>query len=372
MGVIYKLSRLLFAKGLVFLVFIIAGHANLQAQCSANASFNASLTGCSTVQFLDLSSAVQNYTIIAWDWDFGDGNTSTVQHPLHVYAPGATYIVQLTVTADSSGVTCTDIATNVVTVPAQPTVYFTWDPEPTCLGGATSFFGSSGSPIVSWVWDFGDGQSSNIQNPVHLYPMPGAFTVTLIVLDVNGCSDTATNTVNVGDIPDVDFTFNPDPTCLNTVTNFFGTSSVATTITSWSWDFGDGGVGFVQNPIHTYNSPGTYMATLTVDDTNGCSNSVTYPVIVNPLPTASFFHDGPTCMGDSVNFTNVSTTPNGYITTWEWDFGDGTGTTVTFPDDPNVSHLYPNPGTFQVTLTITDSDGCMNTTFRDVIIVPNP
>lgn len=370
MEVSNKLSKVLFTKLLILLVFTITGQVKTYGQC--NASFIGSLVGCADVQFSDLSNVGPGWAITGWAWDFGDGNTSTVQHPLHTYAPGSPYIVQLTITADSAGVSCTDLATNVVTVPALPTVYVTWDPEPTCLGEATSFFSTSGNPIVSWNWNFGDGQTSNIQNPVHLYALPGAYTVSLMVTDVNGCSDTSINTVNVGDIPDVDFTFSPDPSCVNTVTNFFGSSTVATTITSWTWDFGDGSIGYTQNAIHNYLAAGTYTATLTVEDTNGCTNSVSYPVVVNELPNADFFHDGPACDNDSVNFTNVSTTPSGYITQWEWDFGDGTSTTVTFPDDPNVSHLYPNPGTFQVTLTVTNSDSCTNSTYRQVIIVPNP
>lgn len=354
------------------MVFFILGQMNSKAQCSANAAFNGSLVACSTVQFDDLSWAAPNYTIVAWDWDFGDGTFSNVQNPQHVYTPGSPYIVTLTVTADSSGVTCQDVATEVVIVPGLPTVYFTWDPEPTCLGTATYFYGTSGNPIVTWNWDFGDGFFSTIQNPVHNYLLPGSYMVSLLVTDVNGCSDTVTHQVNVADIPDVDFTFSPDPTCLNSVTNFYGTSSVSSIVTSWTWDFGDGGLAYTKNAIHTYTSPGTYMATLMITDTSGCSNSVTYPVEVNPLPTANFFHDAPACLNDSVHFTNLSSSPNGYIARWEWDFGDGTSQTVIFPDDPNVAHLYSNPGTFQVTLTVTDSDSCTNSTFRNVIIVANP
>jgi PKD repeat protein len=257
-------------------------------------------------------------------------------------------------------------------LPSIPTVYFTWDPEPTCLGQPTRFFGFSGKPITLWEWDFGDGFSSNIQNPIHNYITPGSYEVVLRVTDVDGCVNADTNIVNVGSIPDVDFTFDPDPTCLNDVTNFFGSSSIEPFVTSWTWDFGDGGVAYTRDAIHTYLAAGTYNTTLTIVDTNGCSNSVTYPVTVNPLPTANFFHDGPVCLDDSVNFTNLSSSPNGFIARWEWDFGDGTTQTVVFPDDPNVSHLYANTGTFQVTLTVTDSDSCTNTTFREVIVLATP
>ncbi|MEE4255825.1 MAG: PKD domain-containing protein [Bacteroidales bacterium] len=357
---------------LFFMVFSLFGHSVVKGQCSANANFTSTFTNCSETQFIDLSNAAPNYTIISWNWDFGDGNTSTLQNPVHTYAPGFIGIVTLTVVADSAGWTCPDTRVRPIVVPDLPTVYFTWDPEPTCLGSATRFFGTSGNPIVLWEWDFGDGFSSNIQNPIHNYLLPGSYQVILRVTDNNGCINADTNTVNVGAIPDVDFTFNPDPTCLNDITYFFGSSSIAPYATSWTWDFGDGGVAFTQDAIHTYLSPGTYDATLTIEDTNGCTNSVTYPVIVNPLPTANFFHDGPRCLNDSVNFTNISTSPNGFIAQWEWDFGDGNTQTVVFPNDPNVAHLYSNPGTFQVMLTVTDSDGCTNTTFRDVIIVANP
>ena len=89
------------------------------------------------------------------------------------------------------------------------------------------------------------------------------------------------------------------------------------------------------------------------------------------MPVPDFQHTGPACLSDSVFFTNFSTPPNGYITQWEWDFGDGNLVTVNFPNDPNVSHQYTNDGTFQVTLTVTDSDSCTESTYRQVIIVPD-
>ncbi len=368
----HKLRQLIPFNILFFLLFLLAGSNNAKAQCSVTSNFTLTFTTCSEAQFIDLSSTTPTYTIVSWDWDLGDGNTSILQNPLHTYAPGFIGIASLTVTADSAGTTCQDVFSFPVQAPDLPTVYFTWDPEPTCLGGATSFFGTSGNPITLWEWDFGDGFSSAIQNPIHTFLLPGAYQVILRVTDNNGCINADTNIVNVGSIPDVDYTFNPDPTCLNDITNFFGTSSIAPYATAWTWDFGDGGVAFTQDAIHTYISAGTYNATLTIEDTNGCTNSVSYPVTVNPLPTANFFHDGPVCLNDSVHFTNISTSPNGYIARWQWDFGDGTSQNVIFPGDPNVAHMYSNPGTFQVTLTVTDSDSCTNTTFRDVIIVANP
>lgn len=342
---------------------------NASGQCSANAAFAYSFQVCSTVEFVDQSSAAANYTI-SWEWDFGDGNTSNLQNPVHTFAPGSSYLVSLTITADSSGVTCTDQATASVAVPPQPNVFFTWDPEPTCLSEPTSFYGSAGTMVVSWNWDFGDGQSSNLRNPVHLYTVAGTYDVALSVLDVNGCTDTIIQQVTVIQTPDVSISVDPDPSCLNEPTNFSGNS--ASSITSWEWDFGDGGSAFGQTVMHTYLIPGTYNVSLTVTDIDGCQNTEITQVSVNPLPSPVFSHSGPSCAGDSVEFYDASTTPNGYIVRWDWDFGDGNSTTVNYPDNPNVSHLYATTGTFLVTLTVTDSDSCTNSTLRQVIVEPNP
>ncbi|MBU2651846.1 MAG: PKD domain-containing protein [Bacteroidetes bacterium] len=359
-------------KALLPLITLLAFWNNGPAysQCSANANFTFTFQQCATVQFVDQSSAAPNYTIVQWSWDFGDGNTSTIQNPVHTFNPGATYIVSLTVTADSSGVTCTDQTSRTVTAPDEPNVYFTWNPEPSCLGEPTFFYGTAGNPIVSWYWDFDDGQFSTLQNPVHLYPLTGTFDVSLSVVDNKGCTDTIIQQVTVADIPDVTITATPNPTCLNEMTNFTGSSSAS--VTSWQWNFGDGGSASGQTVNHTYLQTGTFNVTLSVVDINGCTNVETTQVTVNPLPSPNFIHTGPACLNDSVVFTDLSTSPNGYIVRWHWDFGDGNSTTINFPQSPNVSHLYANQGTFQVTLTVTDSDSCQNSTSRQVIVVANP
>ena len=341
------------------------------AQCPANAGFNYYVQSCNTYQFTDLStSSNPNYVIVAWSWDFGDGGTSNIQNPVHTFAPGATYNVTLTVTADSSGVSCTDDITHPVTVDDPPVVYFSWDPDPSCFGEATSFFGNSSANVVSWSWDFGDGGASSIQNPIHLYTSTGTYTVTVEITDANGCTATESHDVEVVDIPGVDFSFAPDPSCVDQPTDFTGTSTG--NITSWDWDFGDGYTANVQNPTHSFESSGNYNVSLTVTDVSACTNTVSYPVQVNALPDPDFQHSAPTCLGDTTHFNDFSTTPNGYIDSWEWDFGDGTTITINYPDDPNVSHLYTDDGDYLVSLTVTDSDGCSNSITKTVSVVPNP
>lgn len=354
-----------------FSFFLLLISTGIKAQCPANAEFSYYVQSCSTYQFTDMSTVSNpNYSIVAWEWDFGDGGTSTIPNPTHSFAPGSTYNVSLTVTADSSGTQCTDDLIHQVVVDPLPTVFFTWDPDPTCLGTETYFFGTSSGDIVSWEWDFGDGATSSIQNPIHLYVNAQIFSVSLTVTDVNGCSETISQDVEVAEAPDLDFTINPNPACLNEPTDFSGSSGA--NIASWEWDFGDGFNATGQNVTHAYDQAGDFSVLLTVTDNNGCSNSLAKTVTVNPLPNANFQHSSPTCLGDSTQFTDFSTTPNGYIDTWVWDFGDGNSSTVNFPDDPNVEHLYDIAGTYLVTLTVTDVDGCIDSISREVEVVENP
>ncbi len=344
---------------------------DIQAQCPANAEYSYYIITCNEYQFTDMSTVSNpNYTIIAWYWDFDDGGSSNAQNPTHTFTPGHTYNVKLTVTADSSGSSCKDSVVHRIVVDDLPTVTFTWDPDPTCLGDPTSFFGSSSGNIVQWQWEFGDGGTSTIQNPIHLYVNSGTYDVTVTVTDVNGCVATHTDQVEIVEVPDVDFTVNPNPTCINSPTFFSGSSSG--NIVAWEWDFGDGFSGHKQNVTHSYSKTGTFDVTLKVTSADGCSNSITKQLRVNALPEPDFEHNAPVCFGDTIFFDDLSTTPNGYITTWEWKFGDGTTTIINYPDDPNTSHLYPLENTYEVTLVVTDSDGCIDSISKSVEVVYNP
>ncbi|MEN8224499.1 MAG: PKD domain-containing protein, partial [Bacteroidota bacterium] len=145
-----------------------------------NADFTYNILSCDTIQFTDLSTCPAGYFITEWDWDFDDGTFSNLQHPAHAYASGGVYNVKLVITSDSSGMICYDSITMPVTVPDRPTVYFTWTPEPTCLGDPTQFFGTSGNPITEWYWDFDDGDFAYLQNPMHTYLDTGIYNVTLL------------------------------------------------------------------------------------------------------------------------------------------------------------------------------------------------
>ncbi|KYG74989.1 gliding motility-associated-like protein [Roseivirga ehrenbergii] len=162
-----------------------------------------SLFGCGplTVNFTDASSISGANTIVGWAWDFGDGSTSTSQNPSHVYDKSGAYTVKLKIT-DSGGCTHEKTRTNYVQV-IGPMVKFSTTGT-TILGGTGAITfqnqSTSTSPIVNWSWNFGDGSTSNLQNPTHTYTTSGTFDVSLTVSDLDGCSRTLTKTNYVNTI----------------------------------------------------------------------------------------------------------------------------------------------------------------------------
>ena len=309
------------------------------------------------VDFEDLST--DDGFITSWSWDFGDGNTSTVQNPMHSYFSGGTYTVELTVTDDQGASDSRQRNVIVSGSNTSPTADFSF----TTTGLTADFTDAStdNGTIVSWDWDFGDGNTSISQNPSHTYASAGTYTATLIVTDDQGATDQASQSVTVSasnQSPVADFTYSKTELTVE----FEDLSTDDGTIVSWDWDFGDGNSSTQQHPIHSYSSSGTYTVNLTVTDDQGASDSRARNVTVsgsNQSPVAGFTF---TTSDLTANFTDTST-DDGTITGWDWDFGDGNTST-----SQNPSHVYASAGTYTVTLTVTDDQGAQGSTNQDVTV----
>ena len=286
-----------------------------------------------------------------WFWDFGDGATSTAQNPIHTYTTTGNFTITLTVTDTVNG--CSDQATATVSV-SIPVANFSAANVFGC-GPLTVNFTDLSTGASTWAWDFGDGSTSNAQNPTHTYQNSGNYTVTLTVTDANGCTDTHTLTNFVQVIgPNVNFTADTLSGCDSLLVNFTDATIPGAPITSWLWDFGDGNTSNLQNPSHLYFT-GNFTVSLTVTDLDGCTRTFTRPLYISVTePIAGFtVNDTITCAGVALQFTNTSV---GAGLTYLWDFGDGTGSTAT-----NPSHVYANNGTYTVSLFIQDGNGCRDT-----------
>jgi PKD repeat protein len=242
---------------------------------------------------------------------------------------------------------------------ALPVASFSLNPNIGCSVPHTTFFTdtSSGNPtITSWLWDFGDTNTSTSQNPVHNYLTSGDFTISLTVTNADG-SDSTTTQVKVS-VPTANFTGTPLFGCGPLDTTFTDTSTFNnSTASSWFWDFGDGGTSTAQNPNYTYDQPGIYTVNMTVTDANGCVDTLSRTSFVQVIGPKVSFTSNPTSgqVPLDVDFTDTSiftSPPNG----WTWDFGDGGSSNLV-----NPTHTYASQGVYATSLTVTDIVGCSRT-----------
>ncbi len=358
-------------KKFTFLFFLTVLSSWVWGQCNTTADFTYAYTDCSTIQFTDASPSPSNYNLVKWEWNYGDGSTATGQSVTHTFTPGITVQVQLIVTADSSGVTCTDTVVKTIVVHALPTVYVASDPNPSCITVSANFFGSSGQKIKSWQWDFGDGKFDTLQNPIHLYPDTGSYQVVLHVVDTNGCANqnTPAYVQFVKPAPSLDFSWDINPAAV--IDNLQFTATAQGNVISWHWDFGDGDTANIQNPTHQYKATGQYHVTLSIVVDGLCTNSLTKTVSIDPLP-APQFSISPVCLNDTTFFTDQSTTPVGTIQIWKWFFGDGDSLILHSPANSNAKHIYLVQATYQVTLLTINSSGYQRSITKTIAVKRKP
>lgn len=331
---------------------------------------NASFTplpaeGCSPfeVEFLNNSTGAENYI-----WDFGDGGTSNEVKPVHLYERNlmdhdTTYTVSLIAISSEF---CRDTTYhNILVHPYIEAVYSVND-----ITGCHPFIITIENHSIGadqYFWDFGDGTPvSNTNEAVfdHLYENTGnsavVYTLQLVVINEEGCSDTLITHITV----------HPEITANFTASAFDGCHPLDVTFTNLSvnavynfWDFGDGSSSAESSPDHTFinfgDSDTTYLVTLTTSTADGeCVKSVQWPVLVHPFVKAEFtVPEVMNCNPFTVTFENISTGGSVY----NWNFGDGTDTTI-FARDP-VTHTFINNDfvnlrEFEVVLVAENYAGC--------------
>jgi gliding motility-associated-like protein len=310
---------------------------------------------------------------VAWDWNFGNGNTFNGQvPPAQNYTNTGTAVASLTVTAAN---TCVHTFTAPITVYQTPVAAFS--PSSACVGSPAFFIDNTthapGDPVVAWHWDFGDASptaTATTQNPAHTYSLQNTYTVQLIANTAN-CSDTISQTITINIKPTAGFTLTPVSGCPTLTVNFTNTSSNAT---SYNWNFGNGNNSTLSDPSEAFTNTlsvnKTYTVTLTASTGVGCSDTQTATVVVFSKPTASFTVNAPAgCSPVAATFTNNSTGATAY----NWNFGDANTSTVTASV---LSHTYLNTTlliqTFTAQLVAISSNGCKDSTTLTVTIYPRP
>jgi PKD repeat protein len=409
------------------LLFQTAGFAN-RVPFDPGPDFSADITqGCGplTVQFTDNTVSNPADPIVVWRWEFGDGTSSTLSFPSHTYTSDGTYSVKLIVTTQSGAKDSVTRANYIqvgllvnlgndtsicegdaiVLDAGNPGATYLWSTGQTtrkifaenegqyhvtvtkdgcvkkdtmrlffrpsstpnfgfeiqnnCLPSSVKFTDSStscsGYSITQWLWEFGDGTTSTLQNPVHTYLTEGSFTVRLTIRDDGGLQIRKSRRVEISnDLAGVDL--GPDTFFCNGASIILDAGVTGAT---YLWNTGE-----TQQQIETFFA-GEYSVEVTK---GGCVGKDTVYVDTRPPLFADFVYvESATCLPSAVEFTDVSQTCTGAIVGWEWDFGDG-GTS----SQRNPSHVYTTSGMFDVTLTITASNGSVITITKQVEILALP
>jgi gliding motility-associated-like protein len=323
------------------------------------ADFNADLKlACvpATVTFDDLSSTPTG-NIVKWEWEFGDGETSTARNPTHIYKTTGFYTVLLRVTNDQ-GCSRRIAKSRYIRVVDGVNTNFNFAQSGSCRAPFAVNFNnqSSGPGTIAYTWNFGNGQSSTATNPTAIFNAPGTYTVRLRALSNLGCGGDTTKTITLTQTT-TDFQA-PASACQDQPVSFTNNSSDFPNKSFW--DFGDGTTSSQANPVKTYLAPGTYSVRL-INTYDNCTDSVRKTITVIDKPAVDFrSNDSSSCQAPfTVQFTDL--TPG--ATTWLWDFGDGNTST-----EKNPSHTYTAFGNYTVSLTAGTSADCGNTMVKSDFI----
>lgn len=323
---------------------------------SVNAFFNTDLlSGCAplTVNFTNFSSGAQVY-----NWRFGDGNVAATPDAVNTFQLPGTYRATLIVNDDCS----IDSSFVDIVVHPAPTLDFSFSPSTVCVGQEFQFTNLSVG-VTSISWDFGDGQSSALSDPTHIYAASGNYSVTLTATSILFlCETQITKNVNVAVTPVASFNFPVLDACEPESYPFTNTSSNFAFV---SWDFGDGNFSTLSNPSHTYTNAGTYSVKLVVENNLACKDSVLQNITIHPRPTADFaFVSIDSCsLPANVVFNNLS---NGAID-YHWYFGNGNESLLTHP-----STSYAAPGSYFVKLVASNQFNCRDSITKVVNIYQPP
>ncbi len=292
---------------------------------------------------------------VRYEWNLGDGNTSTQQIPRHRYAAPGTYTVQLKVLHPAG---CTDsFRINRFIQIEDPVAAFTLSDTFRSCPPLVVDFGNQSAYASRYSWDFGDGSATSLSTPSHIYAMPGNYPITLTVTGRGGCSRSLRRRVVVKG-PGGSLTYNPLTSCK---------SPAAVTLRAhthdavgYIWDFNDGVTVQHRDSVvqHLYREPGTYLPKLILSDSNGCRVplSGTDTLRVHAVSAAFSVPDQPVCGNAAVQFSIESVSTDSIIRQ-EWNFGDGFFSNQL--QEP--LHQYLQPGVYHPELVIHTAGGCSDT-----------
>lgn len=300
----------------------------------------------------------QSINATSYEWNFGDGNTSTLASPQHQYTSSGTYIV--TLKSFNNGYSFSYIDTITVVNDAPVADFLAPNHSIVNLAISITDISTSLSQIISWDWNFGNGTTSTQQHPSITYTQAGTYPITLIVTNLQGCSDTLTQNIiiNPENAPYADFNHSAEINPCDLEVTF---TNISAHLNVFEWDFGDGFTSNETSPTHTYASGGTYFVTLT-----GIKDSTQFTftqLLFLEAVIADFNAPIEAVIDANVQFIDNSSSN---VNQWNWDFGNGD-----WSSEQNPITIFTQEGNFNVVL-IAHSDNCEDTIVKAIQIFEQP
>ncbi len=324
-------------------------HVTVKVYHRNNASYyyySQAMTTCVPIYFRDSTTGAP--LPLTYKWSFGDGSTSTLKDPVHVYLNGGTYTV--TEIIQNAG-QCMDTVKKILVISSAYPAAAILNNALNCTSLSNTF--QNAASAANYNWFFGDpttfADTSHLQNPTWVYPDSGVYTVEVITnLGFGGhCQDTAIKTFQIYPPFKVKYGYSPQMICINMPVQFTDSSSGLLMPNSWNWNFGDGTTSNLQNPSHTFITPGTYQIKLVAQNSKGCKDSfiitkTIYPQAIANISVPQYLN----CFSNKVLFSTT-----GIAQLYSWDFGVTNITTDTSWHQ-NPIYNYSDSGVYNITLIL--------------------
>ena len=298
---------------------------------------------------------------ITYDWNFGGEYTSTDVNPSYTFTTAGQRTIEVTATANG----CSSTASKNAYQFEMPTADFSSIGE--CNFSNVEFTNSStiANGTIGYAWDFNGEGISREANPVFTFNTGGNKTISLTARSQFGCVNVITKGITLQESPEADFSF--DRACNLTPINFTRTGFVPNNgnNSTYTWNFNGESTTAQENPSYLFNKVGSKDVTLTIEDLNGCSSTVTKSIDVLLQANANF-EVADVCEGQEAVFVNRSTVASGDLS-YEWSFGDGETSTLLSP-----TYTYGEAKSYNVNLKATIEGGCDDEMTSTIVVNPAP
>jgi len=313
-----------------------------------------------TINFADKSKGFSGLT-----WDFDDEAVSDLVNPSHIFTAPGIYIIKLTAKNNTG---CSDTASKKIVVKG-PNGDFNYTPLTICAPGKVDF-NANVQTAVKFYWNYQEGNTDSTLQPVstHIYTTAGSYLPQLLVEDSTGCrfAITGKDTIIVNNIK-TKIISDKNVLCDSGTIHFTDSTISSGGRLRRKWSFDDGTVSSLKSPVHSFTQPGQYNVKLQVTTEGRCTDSASMMITVAKSPAAAIISADSACALQSVIFLAQSANNPSAIKTWNWNFGNGRTSSLQVP-----SQSYKTAGNYTVSLSVTNSSGCVSSVIKPIFIKPLP